>query len=100
MTTWNITQPNGPNACAIEEPNRYEQSRLDHEVGSNLDDARATHQVSLLNHQVTGYLKQHHWAAMNAPGCYRKQGIVVQTINTQHGFSVIIYLPRTKGSNT
>ncbi len=99
MTTWNITQPNGPNSCAIEEPNRYQQSRLDHELGSNIDNARATHQVSMLDQQVTDYLKQHHWAVMNAPDCYRKQGIVVHTMKTQDGFSVIIYLPRT-GSDT
>lgn len=122
MTTWNITQPNWPivpdQSCSIRDPDHYERSRLDHEIGSDIEEKRATHQVALLDQKVTLYLKQHHWAAMdvgqngreipNVKRCYQKQGVIVQIYQTTgrctmnspctayDGFAITIYLPKTK----
>ena len=121
MTAWNVTQPTLPftpdSACGISDPAHYHRNLLDHEIGSDVDNQRATHQIELLDRQVTGYLKQHHWTVMDVGShggaipdlkrCYRKQGVVVQIFRTTgrctmnspctafDGFSIIVYQPGT-----
>lgn len=121
MTTWNVSKPDDHNipgtSCGLD-LDRYERSRMDHQIGSDVGDERATRQIRLLDRRITSYLNRHHWSAMdvgddrgeipNTKRCYLKDETIIQiyqvtsrcTMNTPcsvyDGFAIIVYIPRTK----
>ncbi len=121
LTTWQVSEPRQNNTpdqvCNIANMDRYEPIRMQHDLGSNIDDRSATQQIQRLDRKVVAYLRERRWSTMNVgpnrgeipnvKRCYQKQGTIVQiyqttgrcTMNTPcrayDGFAITFYLSRT-----